>query len=455
MFLVAMRAVYICLSVGDAYPFTPTRRNICRIYCIFLYQVDQNQHICSNPEEVANSLSKLEKLRKPPRIFLTWLEKSKRLRPTTLALYEHAASQFLSVMEIIVPDKTPSLSMCWNISLCQAFFDVMEYLLCESTLVNLHSALMAMRTYLKRIGRSPPNVENLLADFRDMFKGAIKEKKMYVSRRKEQVLSDKTLVWLFYHRVYDNNQFLHRFYKIADQIKLAQKENLPVERLSASDLFFCNAFIMSIMTASNYHRLGNLCLIEYKQAKDEISRARKALQKKHPGMNLLSKDQAIDRSHCEPAILTVKKSTKKGSFLRFVLPSPRDVDLVSLYIKIRPFGPHAPKTTKLFVNARGRSVGPKVTHFLQKLGESVKIMGLNCQVLRSLMETENVLDTEPGASGVSQHLGHLPSTRDEYYVQEDERHHIQAAFRLWSKLLDIGKKKDHPVSQKKLEFAIS
>ena len=73
-------------------------------------------------------------------------------------------------------------------------------------------------------------------------------------------------------------------------------------------------------------------------------------------------------------------------------------------------------------------------------------------VLHVLMETENVLDAEPGASGVSQHLGHSTSTRDEYYVQEDERHHIQAAFRLWSKLQAIGKMKDHPVSQKKFEF---
>ena len=410
--------------------------------------------MCPNPAEVANALSKLKKLPKPPPIYVTWLERSKRLKPTTRDLYVHATCQFLAVMEIINPDQPASLSMCWNLSLCQIYFAVMEHLLLESTRVNHHSALMAIRTYSKRIGRSPPNAENLLADFRDMFRGAIKDRDQYVSRRKELVLADKTPVWLFFRRIYDNDEFLQRFYKIADRIKLALQENRPVEKLSASDLFFCNAFIMSIITATNYHRLGNFCLIEYQQVKDEISRARKVLKKKHPGMNLLSKDQSIDRSHVEPAVLTVKKATKSGSVLRFVILNPRDVDLVSLYIKIRPFGPHPPKTSKLLVNARGQSIGPKVTHFLQKLGESVKIVGLNCQILRGLMETENVLDKEPGVLGVSQHLGHLASTRDRYYVQEDERHHVQAAFRLWSKLLEIGKKKDHPVSQTKFEFSI-
>ena len=123
------------------------------------------------------------------------------------------------------------------------------------------------------------------------------------------------------------------------------------------------------------------------------------------------------------------------------------IDLLSLYIKMREYLPHPPKTSKLFVNSQGKSVSSNIAHYLRRMGESVKINGLNCITLRALIETENVLDDSniPGSSEVSNHLGHSTQTRSRYYVRPDRRHCIQAAERLLHKFQEIGENPNHPV----------
>ena len=324
----------------------------------------------------------------------------------------------------------------------------MSKFVCESTIVNYHNALISLRTYLKRNDICPPNFSNLLHDFRDMQAAANKQKSLYVLRRKELVKSDSTLVYLFYHRIYHNKRKFRHFYAIYDRIRSAIREGRPVQKLTRKELFFCNAFLICLLTAANFHRTGNICQIECETARIEINRARKVLQKKFPGMKLVSEDKRVlDLRYVEPAVISTDNATKKGGIVKFVILNPRDIDAVSLYIKMREFLPHPPKTSKLFVNSMGNSVSSNIAHYLQRMGDSVKINGLNCITLRALMETENVLDDSntPGSSEVSNHLGHSAKTRSVYYVRPDRRHCIQAALRLLHKFEDIGENPNHPV----------
>ena len=402
-----------------------------------------------DPKEVAEKLSNLTQLEDLPGGLIRWWEKSRGLQPKTVLLYRHPVSQFLSVMKILDPSRAPSLKSVWNLELCQLFFQIMSELVCESTLVNYHNALISVRLYLKRNNICPANFSNLLEEFRDMQAAANKRKRSYVRRRKELVQSDSTLVYLFYHRIYHNKRKFRRFYAIYDRIKLAIREGSPVQKVNRKELFFCNALLISLLTADNFHRTGNICQIECEAARVETKRARKVLQKKFPGMKLVSEDERIlDRRFVEPAVISVDRGTKQAATVKFVILNPRDIDAISAYIKMREFFPQSPKTSKLLVNSRGKSVSSNITHYLRRMGDSVKINGLNCITLRALMETENVLDVSniPGSSEVSNHLGHSPQVRSQYYVLPDKRHHVQAAERLRYKFEEIGEDRNHPVS---------
>ena len=134
------------------------------------------------PSELAEALSKLETLPEPPEEWVRWLEKWKKIRPTTIRVYRHAVSQFLAVMTLINPEKPPSLKMAWNLSLCELFFSVIEVIVCLSTIINYHNALISVRTYLKRSGVCPKDVDNIMDNFRDLLKHAQKQKQLYISR---------------------------------------------------------------------------------------------------------------------------------------------------------------------------------------------------------------------------------------------------------------------------------
>ena len=98
--------------------------------------------------DVAKSLGQGELL-SPPSGWLTWLNKGKCIKPNTIKVYSHVGSQFLSVMKIIIPNKSPTLRMTWDLALVSFFFEVMSFTICDSTLVNYHNALVSARTYLK------------------------------------------------------------------------------------------------------------------------------------------------------------------------------------------------------------------------------------------------------------------------------------------------------------------
>ena len=399
-------------------------------------------------KEAAEKLSNLTQLEEPPETWIRWLEKSRGLQPNTVVLYRHAVSQFLSVIKILDPSRAPNIKLSWNLELCQAFFQIMSEFVCESTIVNYHNALISVRTYLKRNNLRPANFADLLEEFSDMHAAANKQKHLYVVRRKELVQSDSTIVYLFYHRIYHNKKKFRRFYAIYDRITSAIREGTPVQKLNRKELFFCNALLICLLTTDNFHRTGNICQIECEAARVEINRARNVLQKKFPGMKLFSEDKRIlDRRYIEPAVISVERGTKKSGSVKFVILNPRDIDALSKYIKMRKFFPQSPQTSKLLVNSCGKSVNSNITHYLRRMGDSVKINGLNGITLRALMETENVLDVSniPGSSEVSNHLGHSAQTRSRYYVLPDPRHHIQAAQRLRNKFEEIGENPNHPV----------
>ena len=389
--------------------------------------------------DVAKSLGQGELL-SPPSGWLTWLNKGKCIKPNTIKVYSHVGSQFLSVMKIIIPNKSPTLRMTWDLALVSFFFEVMSFTICDSTLVNYHNALVSARTYLKRVNQIPENHGSLLEDFQSMHKKAIEQKKIYINRRKESKQGDNSMLWHAYNGVYNNPKYVQRFYKIAYRFKksaMADPKRHFVEPLTPEELFFCNAIAMFLFFINNFHRSGNLGQIEFKEAKREILHARRTLLKKFPGIEVPMIGR-IDRSKCEPAVIKVDGGMKFGGVIRFVVVSPRDQDMIAQYFRIRENCPKAITTTKLFVNARGTSVKQNVSAYIRKLGQMSKIDGLNCQMLRALIETENVLDDNPEREAVSAHMGHSAQTRAQYYELKDKRHCVQASNRLLWKLEDIG-----------------
>ena len=397
-----------------------------------------------SPADTAKALAEME-LPAPPQGWVRWLEKGKCVQAGTSKLYRHIVSQFLAVVKIVNPNKDPSLGMAWDSSFCGLFFETMAESNCDSTIVNFHNALISVRTYLRRVGHAPPNAGVLLEDFRDMQKAAIQRKKVYINTRKESKEGHGGILWLLYRRVYHGTEFLRKFYHIGDRFKAAARDKIDVRPLKRSELSFCNEFLLTNLSTTNFHRTGNLPQIEYEVARKEIVRAQKVLGKRMNGQDLriIHANRRLNRSQCEPAIIKVEGGMKHGGVIKFVILNPRDQDLLRLYFHIRNNCPKPIKTTKLFVNANGESVANSASTYIRKMGQRAQIKGLTCQLIRSLIETENVLDENANREAVSQHLGHTQQTRKQYYVIEDKRHSVQAANRLLWKLEDIGEA-DYP-----------
>lgn len=399
-----------------------------------------------SPKDIAKKLSKIGLPPAPPG-FVLWLEKGKCVREATCRLYTRCIRQFLGVMSIVLPNQSPTLKMAYSTSLCSIFYNTISLLVNNSTKVNYHSALMSARIHLRRAKKAPKNSGNLLEDFRDGMKQASKRKGVHVAQRKEDHQESWGILWLFYRRIYYGVNFLRYFYKIADRFKLAERENEVVEPLSGKELNFCNGLVMCMLTATNFQRSGNLCLIEYEDAKREIRRARKALGKRVRVVKIKFDERGFDRSQCEPAVIKAQDGVKNGGVVKFVVLSPRDQDIMANYFRIRDHFPRKISTTKLFINARGDSVAKNVSSYIRKMGKKAKIKNFSCQMLRSLIETENVLDdSNPERDGLSHHLGHSAKTRQQYYVLSDRRHCVQASNRLSSKLEEIGEIENPPVS---------
>ena len=168
-------------------------------------------------------------------------------------------------MKIVLPTKTPRIEMAWSPALCSNFFDTMLETVNDSTIVNYHNGLIQTRTYLRRLGKAPPNAAILIEDFSDMHKKALKKKMLYVNRRKDLKLESSGIVYLYYHRIYHGEKLIRRYYRIADRFKDAEYKGTTatLTPLTKDELFFCTSVVMNIFTASNYHRSGNLALIEF------------------------------------------------------------------------------------------------------------------------------------------------------------------------------------------------
>ena len=284
------------------------------------------------PVDVAKELSNMELPPIPPGL-LRWLEKGKCIQENTIRVYSHVVSQFLAVMKITVPDKSATLRMAWDLALCNHFFETVSSFVCDSTLVNYHNALVAVRTYLKRVNQAPNNFGNLIDDFRTMQKCAIKKKKLYVNKRKESKQAHSGMLWLVYRRIYHNLKYVNRLYKIAERFHPRFKPETYVEPLTKEELFFANAFIMFIFFINNFHRAGNLTQIEYMDAKRAVFQARRKLGKRYGDFDINLCDRRLDRSRCEPAVIRVDDAMKSGGVIKFVLLSPRDQDLICKYFR--------------------------------------------------------------------------------------------------------------------------
>ena len=394
-----------------------------------------------NAPSVAETAKKLAevKLSPPPPGWISWLEKGKCIKSNTIKVYSHIASQFLAVMKITNPNKPASIKMAWDRGLCTHFFSTMSLTVCASTIVNYHNALIAIRAYLKRVNQAPDDFYNIMEDFKGMLQNAVKQKNIYIEQRKELKEGHQGMLWLAYNRIYHNLKYVRRFYKIADRFK---KGNLKagehyVDPLTREELYFCNAFLMFVLFLTSFHRPGNLAQIEFSTAKKEVLRARRKLVERFPGIDVKLNGR-VDRTRVEAAIIRVDGAMKSGGTIKFVLLNPRDQDLVTHYFHIRENCPKPITTTKLFVNARGTSVKQNISGFIRKLGQMAKIRGLSCQMLRALIETENILEDSPAQASVSEFLGHKTETRKKYYELKDKRHFVQDSNRLLWKLEDIG-----------------
>ena len=361
-----------------------------------------------------------------------------------MKLYKHDGRQFLGVMQIIEPEKSPSIKSAWNLKLCSLFYDVMIKLVKESTVVNHHNTLKAIRTYLEMIDQCPSNFANLNHHFNLLMQSAIRKKKLYVDNRKASLSNDTGLLWKFYRGVYHNKKFFKSFYKITDRVKDDIKDGL-IDRLNPQELFFCTALVLCVLTATNFHRSGNFALIECDEAKTEIERALKTLRKNHPDFK--QKGRVLDKNNIEPAVLRCDGATKQKGLIWYVVPRPRDIELIGLYIKyVRANGPKPPSSSKLLINSRGKSIGQNVTYYLKRMGDLANIKGLTCLALRSRIETENFHAPEERATeNLSKHLGHTTETAKRYYVSEDKRHFIKGSLRSLHLLEEIGEDDNHPV----------
>ena len=352
--------------------------------------------------------------------------------------------QFLGFLQIIEPEKDPSLKSTWNLKLCSLFFDVMVLIVKETTVVNHHNALKAVRTYLEMIGQCPSNFANLNHHFNLFLQNAIRKKKLYVDNRKALLSNDTGLLWKFYRWVYHNKKFFRDFYKITDRVK-DNLENGLLDKLNSQELFFCTALVLCVLTATNFHRSGNFALIECAEAKSEINRALKTLRKKNPDFK--QKGRVLDKNNIEPAVLRCDGATKQKGLIWYVVPRPRDIELIGLYIKyVRKFGPKPPSCSKLLINSRGASIGQNVTYYLKRMGDIANVQGLTCLALRSRIETESFQAPEVRATeNLSNHLGHTVETAKRYYLNKDKRYFIKASLRSLHLLEEIGEDDNHPV----------
>ena len=314
---------------------------------------------------------------------------------------------------------------------------------------NYHNGAQAMRRYLRFSGNCPEHYARLDEGFLSMASVAQGRKRRHQqSKRKLQRRQGKSNLLSELHRKFYDGPIWDDFFALMDRGKVALEENRRVKKLSRSELLLCNSVLIGALTVCNFKRPGDFRSIKFEESQKQLRRAVKSFKKKFPGESMILGKGKLDRNKSAPVELVIEECSKVGGVDFACLLHPRDVHAMHLFCKFgRPFGPTPPKTECFFINGKGRSLGLGIHRYLKHLGKLTGVKNLTFNKLRSLAETENVLeDGQDQLSGtaemVTKHLGHSESIRDKYYTRDDRRHHVQAADRLLSIVEREGSRND-------------
>ena len=406
-------------------------------------------HKFSSKRETAkaltNALSADGSFPVPPQDYQDWLKDVKGLALPTRKIYIHEASHFLAYVFKLKPNEVPRLERAWDVNLCAKFFKELSKHVSPTTLSNYHSAMATVRQFLKLTGRKPNNYGDIQDSFKLLTSKAMKSKRAFTEKMKGKKSAQRKLLAKFHNDVYLNEDLRGKYNSIVNTIKLAVKAGKPV-KLKRETFHFATSYMICITFASNFKRSGNVALISLEQARVSLNKALLEFRRRFPHLKLSTRPKLLDPRKTVPALLTVVGSKKKDEFEQFAIICPRDQRSILEYAEyIRGSGPCKPRADTLFINARGDPLGDNIWFYVDWIGKSVGINDLRVSTLRSLVETENVLEHRsfgsrlPGSSGeISKHLGHSVATAKRYYVEPDERHAVQAAFRIRFILEEAG-----------------
>ena len=167
-----------------------------------------------------------------------------------------------------------------------------------------------------------------------------------------------------------------------------------------------------------------------------LKAAQKTFKKRFPGESFVTAAKKLDRKKCEPAVLRIGKSSKKGLRQDLVLLHARDINAMILFHEhIRPNAPAKVKTSRFFFNSMGSSLGKDVWYYLKATCKKAGVVDVTFGALRRALEVENFLQ---GSKVVSSHLGHTLDMAKEHYVTRDSRHAISAANRILGMIEDLA-----------------
>ena len=376
----------------------------------------------------------------PPRDFVVWLRDIKNVSKPTERTYVHEVRHFLGFV-VKRMKRVGRLEDCWNIPLCQKFFDSIVPDFSPATITNYHAALAVVREFLLLQGRRPSNYMEIKKTFQLLNKSARKKKRLHLLKLKAK-RSTKSMLAKFYQDIYHNDAFWTRFQRIILEVK-AKKKRGEIVNFSRKDTSFATSFMLCIASASNFKRTGNLALWPLESTRSALNNALTTYRKKNPSTSISSLPRRLDPQNCVPAIIEVPVSAKKNEFERFCIANPRDQRALLEYDEyIRKFLGASSTCDLFFVNGKGHSVVSTVGFYFGWLGRRVGLPELTLSSLRAELETENSLTTNQSEK-VSLHLGHSQATAEQYYISRGKRHAVEASLHMLFILEECGEKNFH------------
>ena len=359
-------------------------------------------------------------------------------------MYRYVVSLFLGYVQRRIPNQEPLLWYAWDKDLFRGFFSCLETVAKPSSLVNFYSGMTSVHHYLNGTGNRPQDHIELLADFDRQAASAHRQRRQYIASEKQLSVREKGLLRLFYLEVYHNERLWDDYNNIVEDIKYAISSERKVKpAISKKKLTFATSFMLTIVTACNFKRAGNLGLLEYQSTSDSLLQAFSRFKKHFPKEKVGTAPRPLDPSKCVPAILQVKRSSKKGDPERLCVLRPRDIRALLYYCNyIRDFAPCNISTDKFFITAKGRCLPKDIWYYLSKICKisgASGLKGITFNNLRRAAETENALSD---SSIASSHLGHSLRTAEQYYIIQDDRHAIKASFQLLGLMEQVGEADD-------------